>query len=140
MLKYIIRLDDACPEMDEKKWQKIEELLDKYEIKPIVGIIPDNKSEEFIYPKIDDFWNKYAKKWQKKGWIIAQHGFNHSLNKDIRTEFKGKKYKEQEEILNKGYKKLVSQGIYPTCFFAPAHTFDKNTIKACRNLNYYKFI
>ena len=140
MLKYIIRLDDACPTMNEKKWNKIENLLDKYNVKPIVGVIPENEDEEFNNPKIKDFWKKYPDKWQKKGWIIAQHGLHHALYKKVRTEFKGKKYDDQLEILKKGNNILKKNGINPKCFFAPAHTFDDNTILACNELGYFDFI
>lgn len=43
MRKYLIRLDDACPTMDAKKWQRIEDVFDTYGIRPMVGIIPANK-------------------------------------------------------------------------------------------------
>lgn len=42
MSQYILRLDDASDYMDVKKWQRMEELLDQYGIKPLVGVIPDN--------------------------------------------------------------------------------------------------
>lgn len=32
MLKYIIRLDDACPNMKKDNWERVEKLLDKYNI------------------------------------------------------------------------------------------------------------
>lgn len=140
MLKYIIRLDDACPNMIQDKWDKIEKLLDKYKIKPIVGVIPDNLDPEFNNKEIDDFWNKYPVRWQKKGWIIAQHGLNHNLSKTIRTEYAGKSYEEQLDNLKRGYELLSDKNIKPDCFFAPAHTFDKNTVKACLDLGFYKFI
>ena len=61
MLKYIIRLDDACTRMNKKNWDRIEKLLDKYNIKPIVGIIPDSKDEAFLkFPYIEEFWKNYA--------------------------------------------------------------------------------
>lgn len=140
MLKYIIRLDDACPTMNKEKWDRIEILLEKYNIKPIVGVIPDNKDPEFNNKEIKDFWEKYVLNWQNKNWIIAQHGLYHNLNKQIRTEFKNKKYEEQLEILKKGQEILANKKIKTDCFFAPAHTFDKNTVLACNNLNYFKFI
>lgn len=140
MLKYIIRLDDACQNMKEEKWKRVEELLDKYNIKPIVGIIPENKDKEFNNPEIEDFWEKYPIKWQEKNWIIAQHGLNHDLSKTVRTEFIGKSISEQEDILKRGNKILKDKKITPRCFFAPAHTFDNNTIKACENLKYFDFI
>ena len=120
MLKYIIRLDDACPYMDIKKWNRVEFILDKYNIRPIVGIIPA--------------------KWQKKGWIIAQHGLHHDLNKEIRTEYSGKSFNEQKNNLIEGNEILNNYKIKPVCFFAPAHTFDDNTVKACVELGYFKFI
>ena len=40
---YILRLDDASDYMDVEKWSRMEELLDKYQIKPLVGVIPDNQ-------------------------------------------------------------------------------------------------
>ena len=40
--KYLIRLDDACPTMDWGKWRRMERILDKYKVKPMVGIIPEN--------------------------------------------------------------------------------------------------
>ena len=43
MGKFIIRLDDACPTMDKKKWDKIEKILNELNIKPLVAIIPNNK-------------------------------------------------------------------------------------------------
>ena len=109
MLKFIIRLDDACESMNEKNWNIMENLLDKYNIKPIVGIIPENRDHQFCFGHIKNFWIDYAKKWQDKGWIIAQHGLYHKYyyykkgKKKIRTEFYGLDYKTQKDMLEKGY-------------------------------------
>ena len=140
MLKFIIRLDDACPNMNKEKWDRVEKILDKHNIKPIVGIIPDNKDKEFKNPYIKNFWKDYAKSWQEKKWIIAQHGLNHNLSDEIRTEFSGKSYEEQYKILSSGNKILKENGIKTKCFFAPNHTFDNNTIKACNELKCFSFI
>lgn len=140
MLKYVIRLDDACPTMNKEKWDRMEELLSKYNIKPIVGVIPENRDSEFNYNLISNFWEAYVFRWQQKGWLIAQHGLHHNLNKNIRTEFKNKSYEEQLHILKSGYQKLIDNNIKPNCFFAPAHTFDNTTIKACKELKYFEFI
>lgn len=140
MLKYIIRLDDACPYMNKEKWDRIEQLLDKYNVKPIVGIIPDSKDAEFNHKYIENFWEKYGVRWQNKGWIIAQHGLHHNLNKIIRTEFKNRPYGEQVEVLKKGQEILLKNKLQANCFFAPAHTFDANTVKACCDLKFFSFI
>lgn len=38
MSQYILRLDDASDYMGVKKWQRMEELLDQYGIKPLVEL------------------------------------------------------------------------------------------------------
>ena len=65
---YLIRLDDACPYMDRGKWQLMEDILDKYGVKPLVGIIPSNEDLETIIESEDnEFWSK-IKAWEEKGW------------------------------------------------------------------------
>lgn len=75
--KYLIRLDDACPTMDSVKWEKMLDILDRYEVKPMVGIIPHNEDPK-LHIDVEDpnFWQK-ARDWDKKGWAIALHGYNH---------------------------------------------------------------
>lgn len=145
MIRYIIRLDDASEIMNKEGWTKIEEILDTYNIKPIVGVIPNNKNdlfnELFKWQEDPKFWKK-ARGWQSKGWTIAQHGFDHVYrdNEGIHSEFSGLSLDKQKHILKKGYDILLSHDIKPTCFFAPGHAFDRNTVKACVELNYFDFI
>ena len=140
MKKYLVRLDDACPYMDENKWIHIETVLDKYGIKPLVGIIPHNEDDVTIVgPEIVDFWSK-AVGWQTKGWTIALHGYNHCYATNEggvnpihnRSEFAGLSFEEQQYKIREGYCILKEKGLTPTCFFAPSHTFDENTIKALK--------
>ena len=55
MRTYLIRLDDASEYMDLDKWSRMEELLDKYNIKPIFGIIPDNQDPKLVYFESEEF-------------------------------------------------------------------------------------
>ena len=138
--KYLIRLDDACPYMDAKKWQIMEDILDKYGVKPLVGIIPANADAE---TKIDEedalFWEK-VNRWMAKGWKMALHGYDHvcitnegGINPvHHRSEFAGLEYKEQADKIKKGYQLLMEHGVEPMYFFAPSHTFDKTTLKAIK--------
>lgn len=138
---YLVRLDDACPTMDVHKWQKMTDILDKYGVKPMVGIIPNNQDETLVIDKMDDsFWDK-ASNWQKKGWAIALHGYNHvyvtqeggvnPLHK--RSEFAGLSLKEQEWKIEKGFSVFQDKNLDVKYFFAPSHTFDENTLKALYN-------
>ena len=138
--KYLIRLDDACPFMDTKKWQRMEDILEKYGVKPMVGIIPDNAdSKTMIEPENAKFWDK-AKVWQEKGWAIALHGYDHCYISDKGlqginpmwsiSEFAGVSLEKQKEKIRKGVGILKEHGIDARYFFAPGHTFDENTLKA----------
>ena len=43
--KYIIRLDDANEYSDMSKWDRIEKILDKNDIKPLVAVIQNEDSK-----------------------------------------------------------------------------------------------
>lgn len=139
--RMILRLDDASARMDVEKWQRMEELLDKYNIKPLVGVIPDCKDPTMVkYDSDPFFWDK-VHRWRKKGWIIAMHGYQHlylsnegginPVNK--KSEFAGLSYEKQAEKMQNAWDIFIAHGITPNVFFAPSHTFDKDTLKALKN-------
>lgn len=141
-VKYLIRLDDACPNMDRAKWQRMETLLDRYDIKPLVGIIPANDDSDTMIDEVDpEFWDK-AHLWEKKGWQIALHGYSHVCDSNDgmqglnpmwqRSEFAGIALGEQRRRIRMGYSILKEHGFTPQYFFAPSHTFDDNTLEALR--------
>ena len=139
--QYLIRLDDACPTMDSRKWQRMEDILDHYGIQPLVGIIPANADPEImIDPEDVGFWEK-VHRWQEKGWAFALHGYDHvyvtksgGLNPvHHHSEFAGLTYEQQCEKIEKGLMVLKKHSIEPDYFFAPSHTFDENTLKALQN-------
>lgn len=141
MLGYILRLDDACPTLDPIKWQIVEDFLDRCNIQPIVCIVPKNEDPQLQYSNDDShFWEK-AKNWEKKGWHIALHGFSHRLLSKKRglvpinsfSEFAGVDIKIQQQKIQDGYSILCSNGIKPTMWCAPAHSFDKNTLQVLRD-------
>ena len=140
--KYLLRLDDACEMMNHQKWQRMEALLDKHNVKPMVAVIPLNKDKAFNDSPLDRdiFWDK-VKSWQKKGWEIAQHGYTHEYvtkssgdftvgNKY--SEFAGLLYSIQEEKISKGHSVFIEQGIEVNSWIAPAHTFDTDTVRALK--------
>ncbi|MGD9202343.1 MAG: DUF2334 domain-containing protein [Chitinispirillia bacterium] len=147
--KYLIRLDDACPTMDNKKWSKIEEVCDRFNIKPIVAVIPNNKSKFNENENYDpDFWKK-VKTWQNKGWHIALHGYDHiyidkpgkaiiPINKY--SEFAGLPYEQQFDKIRKGLEIFHKNNINTHLWVAPAHTFDRITLKALRKTGIIKTI
>ena len=87
-VKYLIRLDDACPTMKKEMWDRIEALLDSYGIKPMVGIIPDNADKDLKIDEEDTFFWEKARQWQSKKWSIALHGYDHCYILDDKEEIK----------------------------------------------------
>lgn len=135
---YLVRLDDACAQMDKFRWQRIEDILDQYGIQPMVGIIPHNEDPMTCVNTVDTNFATKALNWQKKGWAIALHGYNHVCTTATgginpvhqRSEFAGLSLAEQKDKISIGYRNLIEQGVVPKYFFAPSHTYDENTLKA----------
>ncbi len=137
---YLIRLDDASEYMNIKKWMQMERLLDKYKIKPIYGIIPANQDPNLLsYEKVNEFWGLMCQ-WNNKGWIPALHGYTHVFETNegginpvnSRSEFAGVPFERQCQKIRDGMKILREHEIIPEIFFAPAHTFDENTLRALK--------
>lgn len=145
--KILIRFDDICPTMNWTLWQKAVSILEKYNIKPLIGVIPDCMDPDLLIDEArTDFW-EYIKELQKKGYTVALHGLNHKFDKKCRglvnsgvnTEFAGHSYEIQFEKIRKGKEILLNHGIETDVFFAPAHSYDKNTIRALK-ANGFKYM
>lgn len=139
-MKIAVRLDDITPDMDWQRFLKFKALLDKYQVKPLIGIVPDNRDEHLKGTgegAPSDFY-EYIKELKSRGWCIAMHGFRHvyttkkggifPLN-DF-SEFAGLPYEQQKKMLEEGKKLLAKNGIETDIFMAPAHSYDQNTLKA----------
>ena len=123
----LIRIDDIAENMNWQMFDKIESLFDKHHIKPVLGVIPNNEDKELLnYPKRMDFWLK-VKNWQKKGWEIAMHGYNHLYDsqtnkKDYfghggKSEFYGVTLENQTKKIKNGLKKFAEKEISIRVFF-----------------------
>lgn len=143
-MKILVRFDDICPTMDWRQWHIAEEYLDKYNIKPLLGVIPDCRDKELmIDPLRKDFW-EWVKVWQTKGAVVAMHGVYHVYTTHDRglvsngnnSEFAGLPYKKQYDLLTRGKEILRSHGISTDVFFAPSHSYDLNTLKALSALEF----
>ena len=140
---FLIRLDDIAENMKWEFMEKIEILLDKFDIKPVLGVIPNNKDPELLsYPKKNaNFWDQ-VRVWKGKGWEIGMHGTNHLYNRFCskndylghggNTEFCDQSFHSQLEKIRVGLNKFKEEKITVRTFFAPNHTFDKNTLLALK--------
>ncbi len=141
MPKYIIRLDDACQEANWNNWNRIESILDRYDIKPIVAVIPDNNDEKLIYDdKGEQFYWEKVKEWSEKKWSIGLHGYKHLYQNDNsgiinignKSEFSGLTLDSQKKKIRSAWKIFIDKGIEPNIWVAPSHSFDKNTLIAIK--------
>lgn len=143
-----IRMDDITPDMDWAKFLRFKELCDLYQVKPLIGVVPQNRDENLHIDEpgdapVKDFWG-YVKELQNEGWSVAQHGVTHiyttkkmgcfPLNR--LSEFAGISYEKQYESLLMGKNILSEHGIETDLFMAPAHSFDRNTVKALKKLGF----
>ena len=143
-----MRLDDACDQRDVRRWNRLEELLDKYNVKPLVGVIPNCEDAMMESYECDtNFWERVIS-WRDKGWTIAMHGYNHVYDTNYgglnpvnrRSEFAGKSLELQKEKIEKGVAIMRKNGINPLVFFAPSHTFDENTLIALQECSDIRII
>ena len=142
----LIRLDDIAENMNWDLMEKATNLFDEFGVKPVLGVIPNNEDPELLsYPKKEkDFWEQ-VRIWEKKGWEIGMHGNSHKYDKYCsktdylkyggNTEFCGHTYKNQLDKIQLGLNKFKSKNINVRTFFAPNHTFDKNTLLALQACN-----
>ena len=146
----LIRIDDVAENMNWEMFEKIEILFNKHNIKPVLGVIPNNQDKELLnYPRKEDFWQKVSA-WKNKGWEIAMHGYDHIYNnqtnkKDYfgyggRSEFFGNSLADQTKKIQDGLKKFSQKNIPIRVFFAPNHTYDENTFTALKNSGIYEII
>lgn len=145
-MQIAIRMDDITPDMDWEKFQRFKEILDKLNIKPLIGIVPDNKDDNLHKAEANnDFW-EYVKGLQDNGWCIAMHGYQHIYTTrkgglfplNLFSEFAGIPLSKQRDMIQKGTEILKQHGISTDIFMAPAHSYDKNTLQALKESGYNK--
>lgn len=139
-MKIAIRLDDITPDMNWSKFERFKNLLDKYNIKALLGVVPENRDTKLMIniPR-RDFW-EYIKELEDDGWTIAMHGYRHEyttrdggllpLNRN--SEFAGLSFRHQYMKIRSGKIILERNGITTDLFMAPSHSYDLNTIKALK--------
>lgn len=142
-MKIAVRLDDITPDMDWERFLSFKKLLDQYQVKPLIGIVPDNRDELLKgsgRPKSTEEFYEYVKELQVQGWTVAMHGCQHIYGTkkgglfplNHFSEFAGCSLEEQRHKIAEGKKLLKEHGIETEIFMAPAHSYDRNTLRALK--------
>ena len=138
----LIRIDDIAANMNWNYMDKCEKIFDDLKIKPLLGVIPNNKDPELLrYQLNEKFWDR-VRDWKNKGWEISMHGLSHlyevkTNKKDYfnyggDSEFYGLDFDTQKNKIELGIEKFENEKIKVRSFFAPNHTYDLNTLRALR--------
>ncbi len=139
-MKIAIRLDDISPDMDMERFDRLAALMDRYGVKPLLSVIPDNRDPAVACQDKDDaFWERLLE-FQQNGYVLAMHGCYHVYTTDRGgifplnrlSEFAGLPYEEQKRLIGSGQTVLRSHGIETGIFVAPAHSFDRTTLRVLR--------
>ena len=124
----VVRLEDICPTMDRQKFDIFRKFFDEMGIKPLLCVIPENRDPKLVKSTVD--------------WGIAMHGTYHLatgkslgiISGDVPTEYAGMSYDAQLKKLREGKHFLAQNGCDTEVFAAPNHSYDRNTLRACKKL------
>jgi predicted deacetylase len=132
------RMDDICPGMDRRKFERFQRLFSAFDVRPLIGIVPENRDPSLVVDEPQpDFWER-MRTLKARGWTISQHGYEHRyvtkdgglLGINRASEFASLPYAEQLGKLRAGKVILKQQGLDTDIFMAPSHSYDIRTLDA----------
>jgi predicted deacetylase len=135
--RYLLRFDDLCPTMSKERFERFREIIERHQLQPILGVVPDNQDPELIRDEADPtFWDRMCA-LQSAGSVVAMHGYRYlclSNGRSIvglcsRSEFAGVPREIQRHWIHTGLVLLRERGLNPRLFVAPRHGFDSTTIQ-----------
>jgi len=141
---FTIRLDDITPDMNWENFRRIKDILDQYNVKPLLGVVPDNQDKMLHISEGKEDFFAYVRELQEEGYVIAQHGYRHIYETKDRgllglnafSEFAGLPYEVQLKKIEDGKRILQENKINTNIFMAPGHSYDKNTITALKKAGF----
>ena len=143
-LKISVRFDDICPTMNWNNFNKTMELCEKYGVKPLLGVVPNNQDKKLVVDEDNKDFFEIMRKYQEQGVSFAQHGLDHVyrnhkggiLKLNQKSDFVGLPKEEQKKFLGEGLEILKKEGINTKIYMAPSHSYDKNMIVALKELGF----
>lgn len=135
--QYLLRFDDLCPTMDRSRWKRYLRLIERFNLCPILAVVPENRDPELECESPDaGFWEG-MRSLEAAGATIGLHGYKHLCETRGRsliplhnqTEFAGVDERTQREWIRSGIATLQKQGLSPRIWVAPRHGFDLATLR-----------
>lgn len=134
---FVLRFDDLCPTANWPIWNRVEEVLDEFGVRPIVSVIPDNRDKALLVSQPgENFWGR-VRSWQARKWTLGLHGYQHCYltkkaglyGRSAISEFAGLPSEVQEIKLQNAARIFHEHQVRPEVWVAPAHSFDDNTVE-----------
>ena len=138
--QYLLRFDDLCPTMDRARWERYLRLIQRFGLRPILAVVPENRDPDLECDSPDaGFWEG-MRRLEAAGATIGLHGYQHLCETHGRsliplhaqTEFAGAEESTQREWIRNGLAILRAQGLSPRIWVAPRHGFDFSTLRGLR--------
>ncbi len=145
---YLFRMDDVTPGMDWNRFWALMQLFKRHQIKPLLGVIPDNRDQNLERcTRFTRFWEALRGLVESDAVDIAQHGYQHILvhrpdasilgpsvgvRKEV-SEFAGDPFYDQDFRIREGRRILEQHGLSTSYWMAPNHSYDRTTLRALRN-------
>ena len=146
---FVYRIDDVTPRMDHEEFERHLDLFGQYEVRPLLGVVPDNRDPKLEVDKEKpDFWDRLRQLVADDRVEIAQHGYQHLYASGgnplfgrlygfpARSEFAGLSYKEQRRKMEAGRRILNERGLATDVWMAPSHTSDRTTLRVLADLGF----
>ena len=141
MTQYCFRLDDICDTLDWHKFNRLTNIFNEYNIKPLLGVIPKNEDDSLMIDRPNPDYLDLITSLVDIGWEVSMHGFEHLycnreagiLKYPNKSEFSGLPFEEQKNKIRNGKRILADIGLVTNVFMAPSHSFDHITIEALKS-------
>ena len=138
--RYLLRIDDLCPTVDRERWQRCRGLVEEFQLRPILAVVPDNQDVDLqVSPADPEFWHS-IRALELAGAAVGLHGYRHlCLTRGHSlmplhnvSEFAGVPAETQRAWIQEGLRILREHGLEPKIWIAPRHGFDRKTMLALR--------
>ena len=138
----VVRIEDVCPTLDREKFAIYKKFFDETGIKPLLCVVPENKDPKLVKSAVNRDFFDFVRGLKAEGYSIAMHGTHHLatgksqgiISGDVPTEFAGRSYDTQLKMLREGKHLLAQNDLDTEVFAAPNHSYDRETLKACKKL------
>ncbi|MCM1182542.1 MAG: DUF2334 domain-containing protein [Roseburia sp.] len=143
-MKIAVRMDDITPDMNWESFRFFQALFEETGITPLLGVVPDCRDKKLQIGEARADFYPIMRELERRGYCFAMHGYRHLYTTrkgglfplNGFSEFAGLPYGEQLHMLEEGRRILSRNGLETDMFMAPAHSYDRNTLRALRALGF----